>query len=291
MADLVGDAAEEDETFWNHETWQEGSDDDEFSEEEIKPDVFDSDFNDTEDESDSDDDSEEEGTKKAERKAKSKATSASNKYKEPGSANVKPKAKNVSTGEKDTTATPAKRQRPQLQRASSSASITSTDSPRSLRVTTKEKSDFAESERKRLKAESDTKRLARPAQVVVRQEFTQKELLLEALETEEKNLQWLSGQRFIDDGRSEEKAVKKTRTDGCIRKLSRRGTYDSITFTDADAMPSIFSLGTPDPPAKMRCAITGAPAKYLDPLTGCHYASVEAFKALRARHKMSVTAR
>lgn len=58
MAELVGEAAEEDETFWNHDIWQEAeSDDESFEDEEVKPDVFDSDFNDseTEEESDSDD--------------------------------------------------------------------------------------------------------------------------------------------------------------------------------------------------------------------------------------------
>lgn len=61
MADLVGQAAEDDEQFWNNEIWQEdGSDAESFrsEDEEAKPDEFDSDFNDseTEDEEDSDDD-------------------------------------------------------------------------------------------------------------------------------------------------------------------------------------------------------------------------------------------
>lgn len=58
MAELVGEAAEEDEAFWNHDIWQEAeSDDESFEEGEVKPDIFDSDFNDseTEEESDSDD--------------------------------------------------------------------------------------------------------------------------------------------------------------------------------------------------------------------------------------------
>lgn len=54
MANLVGEAAEEDETFWGHEIWQEGDDSDaaSYSSEEEKPDVFDSDFNDSEDDVD-----------------------------------------------------------------------------------------------------------------------------------------------------------------------------------------------------------------------------------------------
>ncbi len=59
MAELVGEAAEQDETFWGDSIWQEAeSDEDSFVEEEIKPDVFDSDFNDSETEEDSDSDDE-----------------------------------------------------------------------------------------------------------------------------------------------------------------------------------------------------------------------------------------
>ena len=44
----LGEAADQDEAFWNAEVWKE-SDDESFSEVEAEPDVFDSDFNETED--------------------------------------------------------------------------------------------------------------------------------------------------------------------------------------------------------------------------------------------------
>lgn len=52
MAQLVGEAAEEDDAFWGNDIWGEGdeSDNESYSEEEVEPDLFDSDFNDTEDE-------------------------------------------------------------------------------------------------------------------------------------------------------------------------------------------------------------------------------------------------
>jgi hypothetical protein len=62
MTELIGEAAEMDKTFWDSAVWAEGDDDSENdsfdeNEEEAKPDVFDSDFNDTEtDESDEDED-------------------------------------------------------------------------------------------------------------------------------------------------------------------------------------------------------------------------------------------
>ena len=54
MSALIGEAAEQDETFWGHEVWAEDEDDESFEseDEEVKPDEFDSDFNDTEDEGD-----------------------------------------------------------------------------------------------------------------------------------------------------------------------------------------------------------------------------------------------
>ena len=84
--ELVGEALEQDQAFYGHETWNEEESDSSFSEEEVKPDEFDSDFNDTEDDDNSDDDSEEEKTRKAERSA-GRAAAGSGKYKEP----VRPK--------------------------------------------------------------------------------------------------------------------------------------------------------------------------------------------------------
>ena len=49
LSTLLGEAVEQDETFWGDGIWGE-SDDESFSEVEVEPDQFDSDFNDTEDE-------------------------------------------------------------------------------------------------------------------------------------------------------------------------------------------------------------------------------------------------
>ena len=83
MNELVGEALDQDNAFYGHDTWDEEESDSSFSEEEVKPDVFDSDFNDTEDDDDSDDDSEEEKTRKAERTAGKAGTTSGGKYKEP----------------------------------------------------------------------------------------------------------------------------------------------------------------------------------------------------------------
>lgn len=67
MSSLVGEAAEEDEQFWGHEIWQENeSDNESYSTEEERPDMFDSDFNDSEDDNDDEEstDSEKEAPQK-----------------------------------------------------------------------------------------------------------------------------------------------------------------------------------------------------------------------------------
>lgn len=69
MNELVGEDADKDKAFWEHNTWAEDEDDsenDSFEEEEIKPDVFDDDFNDTEDdESSSDEENERVASKRS----------------------------------------------------------------------------------------------------------------------------------------------------------------------------------------------------------------------------------
>jgi hypothetical protein len=95
MSDLIGEALEEDEKFYSSEIWaevEEDSEDDSYEEEDIKPDVFDSDFNDTEEEESSDDD--EAVVRKTERSDITKGNKSSNKYIEP----VKKAKKSINKG-------------------------------------------------------------------------------------------------------------------------------------------------------------------------------------------------
>lgn len=55
-----------------------------------------------------------------------------------------------------------------------------------------------------------------------------------------------------------------------------------------DLMPAFLGIPKPqEKPAHPRgqtlCAVTGLPAKYLDPISGLPYANAEAFKKLRNR--------
>ena len=85
MGMMVGKAQEEDELFWNHDTWAEGSSDNESfrssdEDSDAKKDEFDSDFNDSEDEEDSDEPSyDDEEEKRLQREEKQQKSGASNK--------------------------------------------------------------------------------------------------------------------------------------------------------------------------------------------------------------------
>lgn len=83
FTELVGEEADKDKAFWEHSTWNEDEDDSgnesyEENEEELKPDVFDSDFNDSED-----DESEEDEEENLRKSNKRKAPKTKNTYKEP----------------------------------------------------------------------------------------------------------------------------------------------------------------------------------------------------------------
>lgn len=110
----------------------------------------------------------------------------------------------------------------------------------------------------------------------------------------------------------------------CVRHLSRKGTYNTITFPNDEHMPPCFDQEPPVPPPRkvqqlagalcsfsklltkvitrfgawyvclylsllsQVCAITGLPAKYMDPLTQCAYATIDAFRELRRQHNLEL---
>ena len=63
---------------------------------------------------------------------------------------------------------------------------------------------------------------------------------------------------------------------------------DTITFTGVNDFPEIINAAAPPYPQKAICEVTGLPAKYKDPLTGKPYATLAAFKTIRAKHKKMV---
>lgn len=150
---------------------------------------------------------------------------------------------------------------------------------REVRDSTKKKTTSTELE---LQERSKIKHVSRP---IIRHKFTQKELLLDALETEDDNRKWLEHRKIVEDEKSaRDKPIKNQNNDHYIRFLSRRGTYDTITFTNVDSIPAFLKQQITPVVPKNICVITGLPAKYKDPLTGLPYNNIAAFKELRKKY-------
>ena len=304
MEELVGEAAEQDDAFWGHDTWADGEEEsgaESFSEEEVKPDVFDSDFNDTESSEDEDEDEEaERGIRQKERQANKRG----GKYKEPVIARKKAKAAAVeqtpggpasatgsssSEAQQEALKTPNSALRtPALRRSQSGVSIGSTSSAdRTVRGSTKAKTEKAEIERAQVEKAAQKARIARgPRKVEERHIYTQRELLEDALETELVNQIWLDRQKIGHDdvNVTDKSSGARTGPAGYIRKISKRGAYDTITFSTMDVMPKVLMQGANDQrngKTKTKCVITGRIAKYRDPLTNKPYATLAAFKEIR----------
>ncbi len=199
MAELVGQAADDDEQFWNADVWNEdedGSDAESFveEEEEAKPDEFDSDFNDTETEEESG--SDDEGNMKKSARAQQvqfaghvcfhtayvncsnifiqvKQSKSSNVYKDP-TAGSRPAPKRTLDGELPV---------PKKRRIDESM-IHTGPLERTVRNSTKAKTiDASETEKIRVQQQHKANR-SKPTERVIRTQHKQKDLLSEGLDTE-----------------------------------------------------------------------------------------------------------
>jgi len=269
----VGDAVDEDNAFYGAEIWEDGNESDaaSFSSEEAEPDEFESDFNDTEDEGEAaqEGDTTKKGKKMAREIELADKTAARNVYKEPTRM---PRRKVPSGGDAEGGSGAGAGRLPR-------AVIFAYDGPidRAVRGSTKAKTAIGEKER--TIAEKERKKTYRP-RPVIKHTFTQRELLADALATEESNKQWLSQQKFIMDEKIHIDRVLKGAVTGSLKRwLSKRGTNDIISFTEVDAIPRILKGldSAPTVPNKF-CTVTGKAARYRDPLTGEPYHDLAAFK-------------
>jgi len=254
MTELVGDALEQDDTFYNNDVWasdsESGENDSYVDEEENAPDLFDSDFNDSEDDG-SDDDSEEEKVRKGETSQKRKSGNQGNKYREPTKmpSFVKRKAPPSDSTSAGTDSakklkswiTPSRSpgSRTQVSRSLSCGSMNSDTSARSVRGSTIAK--VTEGHIARQLAFASTK--PKTPKVHVKVSFTQKDLLLEALATEEINTRWIERSKMEANAKESTKEKQAVAHNvGFKRSVSRKGAYDTITFSDYDSMPYILKL-------------------------------------------------
>jgi len=162
---------------------------------------------------------------------------------------------------------------------------------RSLRKATKVKT--SEAHQNHIVAEKDSQKRARVLAQAKRKanhkrKFTQEELLVEAaVDTEPQNERWILGRKRVQALSEEKKRIECVKKDSrvALKYHSRKGCFNTITFTDMDFLPSLVKNNVVKKSCVEYCIITGKKARYRDSLTGKGYHDKEAFKELRRRHK------
>jgi vacuolar protein sorting-associated protein 72 len=182
------------------------------------------------------------------------------------------------------------------------------DDARQLRKSTVQYSEERKIIRKIERDEADQRRKKRRQNKKVDKQFSQEELLAEALETEKVNQASLAEMMKLEEERKKIVAPKSKypfnlffnlpSLSNCVLwsltlcltilgprviTLSRAKSH-TVTFTDVDDLPAFLRAKAPPYPNQAMCVITGLPAKYFDPVTQMPYATPEAFKQLRAKY-------
>ncbi|CAM9530187.1 unnamed protein product [Laminaria digitata] len=233
ISELQGEDAEADETFWGQGAWQEEEDgDSEFSSEEEEPDKFDKDFNDSESEEE-DNDLEETALRKNERAVKRKRPTGGV-YKEP---------KRFVPAKRKATAPAGGSSRLEFN-AGGSAGVGgggSGGAGRSVRASTKNKTEKSLEVREgEAKAREALLKKSVPQPKTPKGQFTQKQLLLEAIQTEQENMRWILKQQRLEDEAKEDEGRPKQHKALASRYHSRRGYVDTIFFPDAYYLPPVL---------------------------------------------------
>ena len=239
-------------------------------------DVVDSDFDEPEEPVEENDDAAERDVRREERAKRRRLRSG--KYVDP--ALKRRRETNVYTG--------ASKERVRT-KGSERQTAASTIEKRGLRKSTKARSEKAAQDRKRkLEEEEERKkeRVERERKKVKVRLPTQEELLEEAKETEKKNREDLKNLLRLEEEKKRLPPPKKANTGPKLRFTSQHGR-NVISFTDDKIDLKDFLFPTFHPkrsiPKPAFCVVTGAPAKYKDPVTGFPYASADAFRRLRGR--------
>lgn len=340
MSSLVGEALDNDEAFWNHETWAEdGEDADSFRESDedsdVRKDEFDSDFNDSETDNEAEDqaagDEEERRLQRDEKiqrrqktldvaragrellqkkKGKIKGNrifgdgvnaglvlkfpptlaSLSSGAHPPSSATTAhadslPATATVAAIPPALTALPPVKPVPSAKVVKCTlASTRPRRGKKALRTTTLAQSVSSEGGKLVGRAPATTSKRKQ-------HRFTQEELLLEAAtETEPENARWLLARKRLHQQEEATRAAMSTasaHTKLLQRYISKRGCFNTLNFSEMDAVPKILISNEADRPKAVTptyCVITGKRVRYKDPKTKMGYYDLAAFKELRRRY-------
>jgi vacuolar protein sorting-associated protein 72 len=323
MTALVGEAQDQDDEFWGHDTWAVGEDSgnesfrDSDEDSELKKDEFDSDFN--ESESDNEDEEKAAGEKEErdlQRQERSRKGGGGN-YVDVVASKKKGRGKRI-VGD-GINAGIVLNFHPQIAGSAAASSAATTQQhqpapvapvaaaaapPKTIAKKPAKRISLASTRERR--SQSITNRLREnrstaPTSAPIRKTgktgskkpkrrlYTQEELLLEAVhETETENQRWLLARKRVKDAELDKDSLSnRDRSKGKIVEKfhSRRGCLMTLTFPEMDSVPDILTRPktVPSKPEKVCCVITGKPARYRDPLSKLGYFDMVAFKELRRR--------
>ena len=144
----------------------------------------------------------------------------------------------------------------------------------------------SEEKREALKARPKPNR--NPNQEPPRQ-LTQAEILAEAAQTEVRNLEDL--ERLLDVEAAVKKKAERAKAPRYLGPAIRRKSAKNADGEGVVTIELVRGARTPEPlgqarprlPSVATCAVTGAPAKYRDPVTGLAYLGAAEFKEIRRR--------
>ena len=255
----VGEAQDKDKEFWGHGTWEEEDVEDKDYEFENEKDLVDSDFDDEEEEED-------ESFVQVAKKKRSKASSSS-RYSDPA---LKSKTARSGANKQIANKRPKRAPIPAKQRT--------------FRSSTKARVKESQQTRKLQNEKNKKMAAARPTNKKETIRLTQEELLVQAAHTEVANRRSLELMLRMQDDKKKLTGPKAPYVGKLIRYTSRIGQPSIMTFEQFDELPKEINSIAPPPPKIEYCVITGMRAKYRDPKTGKPYATLEAFKQLRAQY-------
>lgn len=278
MGNLLEEEEAGDKDFYSQAFWDDENEDGEYdvdADAEDGADSFDSDFGDSTDSSEEDD-----GEETSKRREPAPAARKKSVYVDPKLKAARPAASSSA-------------QSSQRKRARSEAEVLSLQQQAptrgSMRASTKDATALAV-EKRRVSAEMSAVRAARHAELakskgVELRRLTQEDILAEAKQTEMLNRASLEMMLRVEE--EKRKTVVRDRHHMGPRmkiKSTRDGNRveNTITFIEC-AIPPLINASAPQPHVADRCAVTGQPAKYLDPATHCPYATLEAFRMLRGK--------
>eukprot|EP00282_Hemiselmis_andersenii_P030326 CAMPEP_0169455840 /NCGR_PEP_ID=MMETSP1042-20121227/16034_1 /TAXON_ID=464988 /ORGANISM="Hemiselmis andersenii, Strain CCMP1180" /LENGTH=305 /DNA_ID=CAMNT_0009568023 /DNA_START=21 /DNA_END=935 /DNA_ORIENTATION=+ len=250
--------------------FNESSDAGSYVQSEEEEDYVDSDFV-TDDDAEDEDDDENENDVKDQEKAERKKASKKGAYMDP----AKRAQRAIKMEDDDSDGSEGGRQRPQkAPRKSAGGDAGTIRGDRAFRSSTKQRSEM--SQIAATEAAKQRQETAKSRPVSEERRYTQEELLEEAKLTAVENEKDL--RRLVRIEEDMKKVVwHKVQLTGPRVQYRSTKEGNTITWTEPATMPAAFGGSAPPARKKDVCAVTGLPARYMDPVTGKPYATLAAF--------------